>query len=199
MYDFGDIISIIDKAITDKVDIMFICNYDLASYISDYLRCEYGIKDEKNSLNTDTDEYYVSLNIYKHKIELIVESAKGNSGKYKINELDFCNYYIQDGLMTTVYDTGEYLRGNNCTWRFFEYNCDYSCCCEEGCTCEDSCNCDEYCDCKECAKNNDDNIEYLIDEYVEKIQEVGLCPKCLKACLLNFTDELIFRISEASN
>jgi len=177
MYNFGDIIEIIDNSIADEKNIMFVCDYDLAESISAYLYCEYGIEDEENSLDEDVNEHYVSL-FYNDNINFIVESAKGYSGKFKLSDVYSYDHYIQSGLMldSEIY---KYLQGENCTWNLFGYDDTYDC---EDCGCCNGCE-----DCDTC----EEDIECLIDEYVERIQDIGLCPNCLRDCLQNFVDELM--------
>jgi len=164
----NEIEQVIDNAIDDNKSFFFACDAILASYIEEYLFEEFGIENECEE--TDVSEYYVSsLPSYNDEpYRLFIESAKGNSGKYKMSDLDGCSYYIF--LDMPLRDAQNNLFGEK--FGYFEL------------VDEDDIE-DEDCD--------GDCIECKVNKYAELLQE-NCCPTCTKNILLSYLDEVLDKI-----
>lgn len=104
----------IDQYIEQELNIVFVCNFALAHVIYDYLHNDYGIIAEYLELNSDINEYYVSITFYKGDLCLIIENAK-IVDEFKINDIyDGVDYYIFINLDRKV--AKEKLLGGKHMW-----------------------------------------------------------------------------------
>jgi hypothetical protein len=150
----------IDESIKSKTNVMFVCNYELAEEISEYLDEVYDIIDEYTDLYKDgVDEYYVSLSFFNNEISFDCESARGKNGEFKLNDSeDIVDYYIF--LEMSVGEINEKLQGEG-TWALYNM------------TWEDDFEDDE---------DDDDDPEYLLlEKFADQIMDMndGLCPSCV--------------------
>lgn len=184
-----DIADIIDDHFESEVNLFFVCDKQLAEFIYDYIKSEYNVDDkniDKEDITVDNiEEYYVSLyfsNDENNSVSFFVENAKGNSGEYKINDIeDQCvDYYICfDMDEDIVFDK---LVGENASWYWIKVDmCDVGECGWCG-------------DCEEVVSDKcDEGITYdeLLDEFVERIQNTEGCPSCIREILNEFADIFI--------
>lgn len=178
-----DIADIIDDHFESEVNLFFVCDKQLAEFIYDYIKSEYNVDDkniDKEDITVDNiEEYYVSLyfsNDENNSVSFFVENAKGNSGEYKINDIeDQCvDYYICfDMVEDIVFDK---LVGENATWSWVKVDMD-------------ECDGRNEVVCDKC----DEGITYdeLLDEFVERIQNTEGCPSCIREVLSEFADIFI--------
>lgn len=109
-----DIKKIIDEHILKKHSFMFVCDANLAYFISDYLDEEYEIYDRHSCLYTNTKEFYVMVYFNYPEIDMYCESAKGQDGNYKLSDIDNFNYFI--GVDMSENEIKNKLKGDGCTW-----------------------------------------------------------------------------------
>jgi len=179
-----DIADIIDNHFESEINLLFVCNKQLAEFIYNYVMSEYDIDDkniDKEDITVDNiEEYYVSLyfsNDEDDSVSFFVENAKGNNGEYKFNDIeDKCvDYYICfDMDEDIVFDK---LVGENATWNWVQVDMsDY----EEWDGCEEVV-CDN---CEECEIPPEICEEInLINEVAEIIENGDMCPVCLRNAL----------------
>jgi hypothetical protein len=170
-----EIFNRIDDAFDEKVNVVFVCNYDLALEISEYLFNEYDIEDENSQLDVeDLDEYYVSLYFDKDEINFYCESARGNSGNFKVNDCGVVDYYVF--LKMSKEEVSKSLQGDDGTmiglYDLVDEDDDIEDFDDEGFDNEDI----------------DDEVEAIGDfiiEYVDKIIENDLCSQCIYNTLVD--------------
>ena len=164
-YTIEQVEGIIDSHIENDKDFTFICNFELAHYIYDYLGNEYDLEATSVELSSEIDEYYVSMSFYEDgDIDFFCEFAKWDqTGTYKYSEGIDLDYFVFSGM--SFGDVREFLGGKDCKIVFCELVDED--CVEEYCQC---CNCENKCDDFECTCNMDDNNETengnMIDEDV---------------------------------
>jgi hypothetical protein len=160
----------IDDAIEEKSNIMFVVNFALAKEISEYLDDEFGIEDEHSQLyEEDLDEYYVSLYFDEDGIHFYCESAKGNSGEFKLSDCGgIIDYYIF--LEMSEEEINEKLQGEG-VWGLYDV----------AALGDDIENLDISCeDCNKCEDNDEDDAEFeMLANWAEKIVENDLCFGCV--------------------
>jgi hypothetical protein len=167
-----DIADIIDDHFESEVNLFFVCDHQLAEFIYNYVISEYDVDDESNeneeTIKDNIEEYYVSLyfsNDENNSVSFFVENAKGNSGEYKINDIEdqYVDYYICfDMDEDIVFDK---LVGENATWNWVQID-------------------------MEDVEEWDEGITYdeLLDDFVERIQNTEGCPSCIKGILTEMID-----------
>jgi len=207
-YTISQVEGIIDSHIESDTNFTFVCNFELAHYIYDYLGNEYDVEADSIELSSEVDEYYVSLNFYKNDITFVCEYAKWDqAGTYKYDDGDKIDYFVFSNM--SFGDIREYLSRDGCI-RFCEL-IDEDCIddtevesmdeyeCENGnvdeyleddncvpCQCDDCCESrgefddEDECFCQEC---NQEREEDLIDQCVEVI--LNGCTDCAIKCVVN--------------
>lgn len=183
--------TIIDEHISKKENLMFVCSRDLAEFIVDYIFDEYELIDEVGSGIDDSEEYYVSLFFYNAgETTLVCESARVTSGRYKVDEVDNGDVYIEDCTDMCDITASKVLRGNrNIEWFDVDYEDDDDYYGEYGeYVCDGDCEC---CECEEIDDSEEEEIR-VIGETIQKIFEVYPCPECVADAVM----ELAFRFRD---
>jgi hypothetical protein len=135
----SNIEQVIDNHFNTCTNFVFVCGYDLAEYISDYIEDDYDLEDENNALFVvDIDEYYVSVWFDIGKPMFFCENARGLSGKYKWSDAPNCDYFIETDM--TEDESDEKLRSDGGTWSWFTIVDEEDC---ENCEFYDECQEDE--------------------------------------------------------
>jgi len=117
-YTLSQVEEIIDSHIESDTNFTFVCNFELAHYIYDYLGNEYDVEADSIELSSEVDEYYVSLNFYKNDITFVCEYAKWDqAGTYKYDDGDKIDYFVFSNM--SFGDIREYLSRDGCI-RFCE-------------------------------------------------------------------------------
>jgi len=107
-YTISQVEEIIDSHIESDTNFTFVCNFELAHYIYDYLGNEYDVEADSIELSSEVDEYYVSLNFYKNDITFVCEYAKWDQeGTYKYDDGDKIDYFVFSNM--SFGDIREYL------------------------------------------------------------------------------------------
>jgi len=152
-YTLSQVEEIIDSHIESDTNFTFVCNFELAHYIYDYLGNEYDVEADSIQLSSEVDEYYVSLNFYKNDITFVCEYAKWDqAGTYKYDDGDKIDYFVFSNM--SFGDIREYLSGDGCI-RFCELIDED----EELCNCND-CDCKDGSACDGCGREVDNgNVE----------------------------------------
>jgi hypothetical protein len=162
----NEILNRINNAILEKENIVFVCNYDLAEGISDYLNNAYDIVDENSQLyQEDLDEYYVSLYFHDYEIEFYCESARGVNENFRVNDCGIVDYYVF--LEMTEDEISDSLQGKDGSTIGL-----YDLVDEE----------DEDIEYFEDEDLDEDMVEAISDhiaEYVDRIVDNHLCPQCI--------------------
>jgi hypothetical protein len=169
-----EIFNRIDNAFEERQNIVFVCDFNLADDISGYLADEFDIVDENTSLyedDEDLDEYYVSLYFDKNDINFYCESARDNSGNFKVNDCGVVDYYVF--LEMSKEEISKSLQGDDGTMIGLYNLADED---------EDD-DIEDYED-----EDIDDEVEAIGDfiaEYVDKIVDNNLCPQCIYKTLVD--------------
>ena len=215
-YTLSQVEEIIDSHIESDTNFTFVCNFELAHYIYDYLGNEYDVEADSIELSSEVDEYYVSMNFYKNDITFVCEYAKWDqAGTYKYDDGDKIDYFVFSNI--SFGDIREYLSGDG-RIRFCElidedcvedlevesmddsqYNVSPECANCDGC--DEHCgrgNHDEIensnmddsdykeCNCPDCI---DERKIIFISEATKKIMDGLCCPQCLFELLASVYDK----------
>ena len=179
-YTLSQVENIIDSHIESDRDFTFICGFELAHYIYDYLGNEYGVEANSVELSSEIDEYYVSMSFYKDgDIDFFCEYAKWDQDEtYKYSEGDNLDYFVFTDM--SFGDVREFLGGKDTKVVFCELVDED---CENGNTmegydsqydvspeCANCVGCDEHCG----RGNHDDEYECEDNELEEQCE----CPIC---------------------
>ena len=186
----SNIEDIIDNHLEAERGFVFVCDETISNYIMDYLDNGYGIEEEyPEGAEENIDEYYVTVDFYKGEPKLYCGNARTNSGRYKYSDINNCDYFIDDETDMCDITADKMLKGENCTWSWFEIVPEE----DEDC---DECDCDYDCDNCEFNEDEDPTIDEIIDEYVNLLEEVAPCPDCMKRVLEMFYDEVTEMIED---
>ena len=178
-YTLSQVEDIIDSHIESDRDFTFICGFELAHYIYDYLGNEYGVEANSVELSSEINEYYVSMTFFKDgDIDFFCEYAKWDQdGTYKYSEGDNLDYFVFTDM--SFGDVREFLGGKDTKVVFCELV-------DEGCVdemeCENGnmmledneipCNCVS---CKSARGEFTDDEEYeigLVEHYAQYIENI---------------------------
>ncbi len=181
---FEEFCQTIDNHFESKTSFLFVADLGLACDICDYIEEEYDLVAQDEELETSIEEYYVSVYFGENdEVKMYVESARGNSGKYKLADEtnDYVDYFIGTGMSENEVD--KYLLGDG-TWSWFRVvedeepdDCD---------TCEDRFECDDYIEKQSELLDSEDEFARLVDETLNEILDSGGCPNCILEALVEF-------------
>ncbi len=120
---YDEIFEKIDDAFDLKKNIVFVCNYEMADEIINYIGEVYDLFDRESDLyEDDIDEYFVSVYFDEDENEIRVycENIRGENGVFKINDVSMViDYYIF--LEMDVEEISEYLKGDEgSTWGLYD-------------------------------------------------------------------------------
>ncbi len=167
---FEEFCQTIDNHFESKTSFLFVADLGLACDICDYIEEEYDLVAQDEELETSIEEYYVSVYFGENdEVKMYVESARGNSGKYKLADEtnDYVDYFIGTGMSENEVD--KYLLGDG-TWSWFRVAEDDKS--EES---EDNELTDE-----------EEVFVQMVSETVDKILATEGCPNCIFNILLDY-------------
>lgn len=192
---FEELCQTINNHFESKTNFLFVVDLDLACDICDYIEENHDLVAEDEELETSIEEYYVSVYFGDNDdIKMYVESARGNSGKYKITDdsNDYIDYFI--GTTMTENEADKYLLGDG-IWSWFKVVGEDTDVEEDDskpddcATCEDRYECDDYierqkqeseeeelCFCDECTEERE---QALFDEVFSLMFSGDACRNCI--------------------
>ena len=185
---------------------LFVADKDLAEFICNYVLEEHEMIDDDMTLEDNIKDYYVSLYFTDEQDYFFCEDAKGNSGEYKLSDLDdeLINYFIFNDMdKDTAFDK---LVSENGTWSWNEvvWECDedevsnenpyeYTDCekCNEIDNCLENGKCCRDCDCGDDERIEEFDYGELLEIFTCRIIDAGKDFKLVRDILDEFADIFI--------
>ncbi len=167
---FEELCQTIDNHFESKTNFLFVVDLDLACDICDYIEEIHGLYAENEELSANINEYYITVIFSEdEEVKMYVESARGNSGKFKLSDLDndYIDYFI--GTDMSENEADKYLLGDG-TWSWFKVV-------EED---------DEVDEEESELSDSEDEFAKLVNETLSAILDLGGCPNCILESLLDF-------------
>jgi hypothetical protein len=180
--NLNQLLKFVELEIKRSLNILVICNYDLATILVDLINDKYNEFVDFCELDARVDEYYVTFQSLCGKTIITCEFARGKHGKYKVCDIEDCKYLV---CIDTSEEVEEAMTDGICGYFEIANDCedrdedeDFDECSEDDCDLEG-------CECDDC----------MIASYTKLLSETQ-CPHCIESIVSDLVEVVKARCSD---